>query len=280
VVRLPGVSLEVSATLLAMLLGFVVVVGSWILVARLSDRASADRAALLVAFFPGSVVFAIAYAEALMLSLAVGCLLALHERRWLLAGALAALAAATRPNGIALVPACIWAAVVAIRRDGDGRSLLGPALAPLGAVGFHAFLWWRTGRADAWDLTQRTGWDEGVDFGAQNMERFGELVSWSEPDPGTILLGLGLIAVAAGAWALWRWQPPGPLSVYAASVIGLAMFAHTLGPRPRFVLTAVPLLWALAVWLRGERFRAVLVACSGGLAVLAVLYIVGSVAKL
>jgi hypothetical protein len=58
------------------------------------------------------------------------------------------------------------------------------------------------------------------------------------------------------------------------------MIARTLGPRPRFVLTALPLVWALAVWLRGGRFRAVLVASSGGLAITAVLYIVGSVAKL
>jgi Glycosyltransferase family 87 len=280
IVRAPGVPLEISATLLAMLLGFGVVVGSWVLVARLTNRDSADRAALLVAFFPGSVVFSIAYAEALMLCLVVGCLLALQERRWAVAGLLAALATAARPNALALVPACAWTAVVAIRRDADWRSVIAPALAPLGAIVFHGFLWWRTGRMDAWQLIQRNGWDEQVDLGVHNAQRLGALVRWSDPDPGTVLLGLGVIVVALGAWALWRWRPPGALSVYAAGVIGLAVIARTLGPRPRFVLTALPLLWALAVWLRGERFRAVLLASSGGLAVVAVLYIVGSVAKL
>lgn len=279
-VRLPGVPLEVSATVLVTVLGFGVVVGSWVLVARLAGREAADRAALMVSFFPGSVVFSIAYAEALMLCLVVGCLLALQQRRWVIAGLLAALATATRPNAIAIVPACAWAALVAIRRDGDWRSTIAPVLAPLGVLGFHGFLWWRTGRADAWDLIQRNGWDEQVDFGARNLERLGVLVRWEQPDPGTVLMGTGLIVGLVGAWALWRWRPPGDLVIYAAGVIVLALVAQTLGPRPRFLLTALPLVWALGVRLRDEWFRAALLASSGGLAVTAVLYIVGSVAKL
>ena len=280
VFRVPGVPLEVSATVLVTVLGFAVVVASWVLVARLAGREAADRAALMVSFFPGSVVFSIAYAEALMLCLAIGCLLALQERRWSLAGLLAALASATRPNAIALVPACAWAALVAIRRDGDWRSAIAPALAPLGAVAFHGFLWWRTGRVDAWDLIQRNGWDEEVDFGARTLERLGVLARLGQPDPGTVLLGIGLLLGLIGAWALWRWRPPGELVIYAAGVVVLALIARTLGPRPRFLLTALPLVWAFGVWLRGEWFRVALLASSGGLAAAAALYIVGSAAKL
>jgi len=280
VVRLPGVPLEVSATVLVTVLGFGVVVGSWVLVARLADREAADRAALMVSFFPGSVVFSIAYAEALMLCLVVGCLLALERRRWVTAGVLAALATATRPSAIAIVAACAWAALVAIRRSGDWRSAIAPILAPLGVLGFHGFLWWRTGRVDAWDLIQRNGWDERVDLGAHNLERLGALVRWQDPDPGTMLVGSGLVILLVSVWALWRWHPPAELVLYAAGVIGLALVARTLGPRPRFLLTALPLVWALGVWLRGEWFRAAVLAASGGLAVSAVLYIVGSVAKL
>ncbi|HSK91207.1 MAG TPA: hypothetical protein VK875_07835 [Euzebyales bacterium] len=275
-----GAPLEIAATLLATLLGFGVVVASWVLVARLADPAAADRAALLVSFFPGSVVFSLAYAEALMLCLATACLYLLLERRWLAAGVVAALATATRPNAVALVAACAWAAAVAIRRDGEWRSLVAPALAPTGAAAFHGFLWWRTSRPDAWALIQETGWDERVDFGARNAERLVDLVRWSQPDPGTLVLGLGIVVLAAGAWALWRWRPPGVLVVYTAGIVALALVARTLGPRPRFLLTALPLVWALAVWLRGERFRAALLASTGGLAVAALLYIVGSVAKL
>jgi hypothetical protein len=275
----PGVPLEASATVLVMVLGFGVVVGSWVLVAHLADREAADRAALLVSFFPGSVVFSIAYAEALMLCLVIGCLLALQQRRWLVAGLLAALATATRPNAIAIVAACAWAAAVAFRREGDKGGVIAVLLAPLGVLGYHGFLWWWTGRADAWTLTQHNGWDERVDFGARNLDRMSMLARWADPDPGTVLLGIGLLVLLVGAWAMWRWRPPGELVLYAAGVIGLALVARTLGLRPRFLLTAVPLVWALGVWLRGEHFRAALLASTGGLAALSVLYIVGSAAK-
>jgi hypothetical protein len=250
-----------------------------VLIARLADRGAADRAALLVAVFPGSFVLSMAYAEALMLALVTACLLALEERRWLLAGVAAALATATRPNALALVPACLWAAGVAIRHRREWRALLAPALAPLGMLAFHGFLWARTGRLDAWNLIQRNGWDERVDLGARNVERLAALARWNDPDPGTVLLGFGLAVALVGAWALWRWRPPGALVVYAAAVLGLALIARTLGPRPRFVFTALPLVWALAVWLRGERFRLAVVLSTAGLATLSAMYIVGSVAK-
>jgi hypothetical protein len=275
----PGVPLEVSATVLATVLGFGVVVGSWVLVARLTDRVTADRAALLVCVFPGSFVLSIAYAEALMLCLVVLCLLALQDRRWVLAGAAAALATATRPNAVVLVGVCAWAAVVAVGRRREWAGLVAPALAPLGALAFHGYLWWRTGRPDAWNLIQRNGWEERVDFGARNVDRFATLARWDAPDAGTVLIGLGAVSVVVACWALWRWRPPGELVLYAVGVVGLALVAHTLGPRPRFVFTAIPLVWALGVWLRGEWFRLATLASTAGLAVLSVLYIVGSVAK-
>lgn len=279
VTRPPGLSLEVSATVVAAVVGFAVVVGTWAVVVRLADRAAADRAALLVAVFPGSFVLSMAYAEALMLALATASLLALVERRWWLAGLAAALATATRPNAIALLPACLWAAGVAIHQRREWRALVAPALAPVGVLAFHGFLWARTGRMDAWDLIQRNGWDERVDLGANNLDRLAGLVRWDDPDPGTVLLGAGLIVAVVGGWALWRWRPPGALVVYAAGVLGLALVARTLGPRPRFVFTALPLVWALGVWLRGEWFRVMVIASTAGLATLAAMYIVGSVAK-
>jgi len=278
--RVPGVPLEASATVLATALGFGVVVGSWLLVARLVDREAGDRAALLVCFFPGSVALSVAYAEALMLCLVVACLLALHERRWWTAGVLAALATATRPNAIAILPACAWAAAVAIRQRREWRSVVAPLLAPVGVLAFHGYLWWHTGRRDAWQLIQRNGWDEQIDLGVRNAQRLRDLVLWRQPDPGTVLLGVGLLVLLAGLWALWRWRPPGTLWLYTAGAIGLALLARTLGPRPRFLLTAIPLIWALAVWLREEHFRVVLSASATGLAILSAMYIVGSVAKL
>ena len=52
----------------------------------------AGRAMVLFCVFPASVVLTMAYSEALLITLAAGCLLALDRRRWLVAGVLAALA--------------------------------------------------------------------------------------------------------------------------------------------------------------------------------------------
>ncbi len=104
------------------------------------DDRVAYRAMLLMAFFPGSFVLSFTYSEATLLVFAAGCLLCLQRRHWVAAGTLAALGAATRPNGIALIAACAVAAVIALRQRREWRSLAAPLLAPLGFIGFHLFL--------------------------------------------------------------------------------------------------------------------------------------------
>src|SRR5438128_829027 len=86
-------------------------------------RRGAGRPVALFCFFPGAMVLSLAYSEALMLALAIGCLLALLKERWVTAGVLGAFATATRPNAVALVAACAWAAGTAIWRRRQWRAL-------------------------------------------------------------------------------------------------------------------------------------------------------------
>lgn len=67
--------------------------------------AVAWRTTLLFILFPGSFYFSAVYAESLFAVFLFGFFLALHQQRWLTAGALASLAAFTRPPGIVLVGA-------------------------------------------------------------------------------------------------------------------------------------------------------------------------------
>src|SRR5207302_5593334 len=122
------------------------------------DRRVADRAAVLFAFSPGAFVLSLVYAEGLLVLLSAACLLALLERRWLLAGVLAALAGATRPNATAAMLACAWAAGVAIWKDREWRAAVAPLLAPVGVLGFFVFLWWHTGGAVIWFRGEFQGW--------------------------------------------------------------------------------------------------------------------------
>ena len=107
---------------------FVLLVG--LMSRRLFNNKVASRAMVLTALFPGSFVLSFAYSEALMLVLVAGCLLLLMDRRWLLAGILAGLATASRPNAIAIVASCVVAAAVAIIQRREWKALLGPAPGP------------------------------------------------------------------------------------------------------------------------------------------------------
>src|SRR3954452_3982981 len=88
---------------------------------------------MALALFPGSLYFSMVYSEALFLALSVGAVFAARTGRWAWAGALGALAAATRSAGVVLlVPlALLWWAHS--RRARDGIWLV---LVPLGLAGF------------------------------------------------------------------------------------------------------------------------------------------------
>lgn len=277
-----GLSVLPAAIVVANVLGAAAALLLRALVRRVADDATADRSCVLFCFFPGSVVLSMAYAESLMLVLALGCLLALRVRRWVIAGAAAGLATLSRPNAVALVAACLWEAAVALRRDRSGsadggraspwRTLAAPLLAPAGFLGFMGFLWARTGRPDAWLFVQRLAWQERFDFGLNTARK--ALAAVTRPGPNVVLATLGLLFVVLAALLLWRWRPPAYLVVYSAAVVALAVLSRTLGARPRFVLTAFPLVVAVARASRGGVHAAVTAAFAAGLAALSVLYTV------
>lgn len=72
------------------------------LVREVVDARTATRTVILLCVLPTSFYLVAPYSESLFLLLSTGCLLALWRRRLLLAGALAAAAAVTRPQGILL----------------------------------------------------------------------------------------------------------------------------------------------------------------------------------
>ncbi len=161
---LPGGDVA-AGILLNLVLGALAVYLVGVLARDLFGIRVAERSMVLMALFPGSFVLLFTYSEAALLVVAAGCLIALGRRQWLLAGLLAAIGTATRPNGVALVIACLVAAVLAIRDRREWRSLVAVVLAPVGFVGFHLFLGRHTGELDAWFRVQREAWGEGASFG-------------------------------------------------------------------------------------------------------------------
>jgi Mannosyltransferase (PIG-V) len=128
-----------------------------------ADRAKAEGFAPLLAWlgfltlWPGTLYFSMPYSEALYALLMTASLFALIRRRPVNSAIGCALLDATRPTGLLMVPVIaverlrmLWSAWQsgALRRDpiGYAASLILPlAIAPLGLVGFVAYLYWHVG---------------------------------------------------------------------------------------------------------------------------------------
>lgn len=215
----------------------------------------AERSMILFALFPGSFVLLFTYSEATLLVLAAGCLVALGRRQWLLAGLLAMVGTATRPNGVALVVACAVAAFVAIRSRREWRSLVAPLLAPIGFVGFHLFLWQHTDEADAWFRVQREAWGEGASFGLSAIRGTVEAFSHPLASPTDLITALSTVATVILVYTAWKKRLPLEVVAYVAVVLALMLLPETVTARPRFLYTAFPLLISLAAWLPDDDER-------------------------
>ena len=153
------------------ILSVVAVILVGLLARDLYGIATAQRAMVLFALFPGSVVLSWSYAEPALIVCAAACLLFLQREQWVLAGLAAAIGTATRPNGVAIFAACVVATGIAISRKRQWGSLITVALAPLGVLGYHAYLRIHTGEWGAWNRAQRDAWNEGWSWGATAIRK-------------------------------------------------------------------------------------------------------------
>jgi hypothetical protein len=244
-----------------------------------------------LALFPASFFFSAVYAEALFLVLSLGSVYAARTGRWAWAGALGALAAATRSAGMVLVVplALLWWRQGG-RRPGQLAWLVlvpaaqaafcallalrgGDALAP-----FHAqALWFRSFAgpfAGVWD-----GAVAGVD-GARQLLHGARTPVYFGPAGGDpfiaarmnlMLLGFALLAVPALVGTLRRL----PLAYGAYALAALALpLSYPVAPQPlmslpRFELVLFPLFMWAGWWLArgGRRRRGLVLGAGGGLLV-------------
>ena len=217
---------------------------------ELFDDQVAYRAMLLMALFPGSFVLSFTYSEAMLLVVAAGCLLCLHRSQWVAAGVLASIGAATRPNGIALIAACGIAALLAVKQRREWRSLSAVALAPVGFVGFHLFLYFRTREDLAWFRTQGEAWDEGTSFGFTAIRNTVEAFIRPLSSPTDIITAVSFLATLFLIYTAWKKRLPWPVVTYCVVVLVLMLAPSTVTARPRFLYTAFPLLISAAAWIR------------------------------
>jgi hypothetical protein len=241
----------------------------------LFDDRTAEKAMIIAAIFPGSFVLSFAYSEALLLTLAALCFIALHKKAWVWAGVLAALGTACRPNGVALVAACAVAAFVAIRQDKEWKALIAPLLSPWGFVGFMLFLRSHTDEHWAWFRVQREAWEEGTSFGATAVSRTFDFILNPTGSPTSVLTAASMVAMILALWCMYRYRLPLMYYAYIAAVLGLMLIPSTVTARPRFLFTAFPLIFPVARMLRDDEdgwWLVVLGICVAGLVTVTGMY--------
>lgn len=249
ITRLP---IEGAGLLVTFLAGLAAAVVAWHLLRDLTGPESADRGTALIFFSPGAFVLSMVYGEGLLITFSAGCLIALRQRKWWVAGVLAALASATDPLGIAAAAPCVIAAFLAVIERRQWQSLVAPALAPLGVVAFFAYLWAHDGTPLAWFIAQRRGWQAGH-LGTGIYDAFSYLPGHgfsnvnNDVKAASVLVVLTMLVILL----LRRSAMRAPVTVvaYVLAVLVLAALSPIVALSPRVALRAFPLLGLVGAWM-------------------------------
>jgi hypothetical protein len=264
---LTGGNYPVAGLITSIACGAASAIGVWALAARVCDRWVADRAVLLYCAFPGAMVFSMLYAEPLAVALAAAALLALLDRRWLLAGIIGALATAERPSMIVLVAVSGVAAMEAIWARREWRALIAPAFTPLGILAYFGYLGQRTGNYGYWFWIENKDWRQHIDWGAHTFS----LLLWLNPRNAhhklyIVLLLIIFAAALAGIALMLAARLPLPVSLFAILTVVLAVVSSDGGAKPRFMWIAFPIFIGAAAKLPRAIYWPVLILSAAGLA--------------
>jgi hypothetical protein len=240
---LPGIGPIVAGLLVGGVASFLAAIAIWGLCRQVLNRATAHKAVALFAFFPGSFVLSMLYSEGVMLALSAACPVGAgppqlaHRRRGghhrhRLASQCRRTHRRLRQPGPPFIYRREW------------RSLVAPALAPLGLLAYFGLLW-APGSPLTWFRVQRDFRHEWVTpFAFVHDVREFVHAPFGNTNNTAAIIG-GAICVV-GMLLLLRSGLPSALAVYSAVDIALAMCSETLGPRPRFVLAAFPIFFVFA----------------------------------
>ena len=263
----------VAGLIVQVLVGAASAVAVWSLASHVYGHRVADRAVLLYCAFPGAFVLGLMYSDALGVLLAACCLHAVLHRKWLLAGLLALLAGATHSTMIVLAPVLAAVAVHAIWTRRDWRSLLAPALAPLGALAYFAYVAPMFHDYLFYIHVERRRWNVHIDFGAREWA----VLTWTFPAAHKypwqfallvatfwiVLIGIALMIAARAPW---------PVTLYTALVFISCAMSTPSGVLPRYALTMFGIFLGYGAKLPTRLFWPALVVSAGVMALLAGYY--------
>ena len=264
---LPG-DLVVAAMVVANLAGLVALVVLHRLGTVEFGRGTADRAIYFLGAFPTAYFLAAPYNHAVFVMLSVGCLYAIRRQAWWLAGALGAVASATRSAGLLLVIpfAYEYLRLRGFRPRAARADLLAIGLIPVGLAAYATYCWYALGdplafsRAQAfWDKALawpgQTLWMAATELGQRPLVENYALIADLAATLGAIAV---LVLCFVGPWRLPREQ--WYLLAYAVPVLLVPLFLPLMGANPvssmaRYILDLTVVFLFLARIGAGQTFE-------------------------
>lgn len=217
---------------------------------------------------PMAITLSMAYTEALFSAFAAWTLVAVLERRWLLAGLCCLGAGLTRSTAVVLIGVVILAALVEVcRKRAHWPEVVCIFLCPLGLLGYWLYVADVTGSWTGWFDLERRGWSTRFDGGQETLGFVKTMLvsGTSVMETLTVLVVLATVVLAVLlAKSSFTARVPWQLTVYGAGIV--VLIAGTAGlpfAKARFLLPAFTLLLPVAVGLAGRRRSTQIAAATG-----------------
>jgi hypothetical protein len=284
VAEVTRLSLPDAAFLAAFVFGLTGTVAVWLVVRETFGARLADRATLLLVFFPLSCILSFAYTEGLFLTVAAGTLYALQRRWWVTAALLASVAGLTRNTGAVVVVCVLVVALPAAWRERRVRPLVAAGIAPLGLVAFMAYSWAMVGTPFAFLTSQRFWQGQHFVWFSEPVRALAALLTLSVHGLTLAQAAFCTVAVVfayAGVVCLLSLsrerRVPSSWWVYTVGAIAVAFSAYFTNSIPRYTLVAFPLFVGIAWKARSITRTALLVGFASVQAVLTVVFLTGVV---
>ena len=232
------------------LLGVVMIAGVMALVNRIPSMnhwgAKTQRArilaAILISGVPMGITFNMAYSESLFGALSIWALVAIMDRRWLLAGLLVFATGLTRIPAVDVMLVLFLAVLTTDRKN--WRGWLATLLSPLGLLWY---LWWSSSyltHIGGYFGMQREGWNSAFDWGIATW-KFATFTMFASRELGyflSVAVMIAFVFIVAGSFRKLPWQ----IWVFSAAVAANILLSDgIMHSRPRLLIPAYLLLLPL-----------------------------------
>lgn len=217
------------------------------------DEQTADRAVFYLATFPTSYFFSLPMTESLFLLLIVSAFYAGVRKRWWAAGAVGALASATRVNGVLLLPALL---ILYWQRNGKSfkprPDVLWLSLVPFGLFAFMFFLWTITGNAFAFKDILVT-WDRHSGFFLFTLLQYIANPLELAAPWNFIIMNFAAGCLSFVVVYFWVRRAEWNFALYTLASVFLPLSSMTLISLTRYTVVVFPVFIALAIAGRSAR---------------------------